>query len=161
LIYAVPFLPPFSRRPAADVGSRPYRIRSVAAMTTFQQAFEHLLSRAPGPVFPKARELYLRKYPLEAGEPQPFRTFLLREEILETAAGAVRIRALSFALVHWQRPQLAPEPYLAYLAERWQLRPDDLTLEGDQPWFRDGGAWGHFTAPAVYERAAPTTLMGT
>ena len=37
-------------------------------------------------MFPRARELYLRKYPLEP-EPQPadrFRTFLLEEEILES-----------------------------------------------------------------------------
>ena len=51
------------------------------SMTTFQQAFEQLLSRAPGPVFPRARELYLRKYPLEAAGADRFRTFLLREEI--------------------------------------------------------------------------------
>jgi hypothetical protein len=130
-------------------------------MTTFQQAFEQLLSRAPGPVFPRARELYLRKYPLEAGGAGRFRTFLLREEIQEAPGGAVRVRALSFALVHWQGPQLDGEPYLAYLAERWQLQPDTFELAGEEPWFRDGGAWCCFRAAAVYERAAPTTLMGT
>jgi len=129
------------------------------SMTTFQQAFEQLLSRAPGPVFPRARELYLRKYPLEAAGADRFRTFLLREEIQEASAGAVRVRALSFALVHWQGPQLAPDAYLTYLAERWQLYPDDLTLENGGSWFRDSGAWCHFSAAAVDERAAPTTLV--
>ena len=130
-------------------------------MTTFQQAFEQLLSRAPGPVFPKARELYLRKYPLEGATAERFRTFLLREEIQETTDGAVRVRALSFALVHWQGPQLTAEAYLAYLSERWQLRPIDLTLENGEAWFRQGGAWCRFSAAVVYERAAPTSLMGS
>ncbi|MFZ0408926.1 MAG: hypothetical protein WAM11_12565 [Cyanobium sp.] len=130
-------------------------------MTTFQQAFEQLLSRAPGPVFPKARELYLRKYPLEAGEATGLRTFLWREEIQEAAGGAVRVRALGFALVNWQGPQIEREAYLAYLSERWQLGPEDLCLVSGESWFRDGGAWCHFSAAAVYERSAPTTLMGS
>jgi len=129
-------------------------------MITFQQAFEQLLSRAPGPVFPRARELYLRKYPLEAAGAERFRTFLWREEIQEAPGGAVRVRAVSFALVHWQGPQLERESYLNYLSERWQLQPDTLELAGEEPWFRDGGAWCQFRAAAVYERAAPTTLMG-
>ena len=86
---------------------------SSAQMNSFQQAFESLLSVAPGPVFPRARELYLRKYPLEArlavdGSPvksaaaseaesevglDRFRTFLLEEEIQEAAGGIVRVRA--------------------------------------------------------------------
>ena len=71
----------------------------------------------------------------------------------------MRVRALSFALVHWQGPQLAPDAYLTYLAERWQLYPDDLTLENGGSWFRESGAWCHFSAAAVDERAAPTTLV--
>ncbi|MCX5968701.1 MAG: hypothetical protein NTV57_13880 [Cyanobacteria bacterium] len=130
-------------------------------MPTFQQAFEQLLSRAPGPVFPKARELYRRKYCLEATAAERFRTFLLQEEIQETVAGALRVRALSFALVHWQGPQLEAHDYLAYLQERWQLQPADLILETGEPWFRQGGAWCHFTAAAVYERAAPTSLVSS
>lgn len=132
-------------------------------MSDFQQAFERLLSRAPGPIFPRARELYLRKYPLEP-EPQPadrFRTFLLEEEILESDGGAVRVRALSFALVHWQAAQTKLPDYADYLAGRWGLRPDDLALVEGQSWFREGGAFSRFSAAAVYERAAPTALFSS
>ena len=68
--------------------------------TPFLQAFERLLSRAPGPLFPRARQLYLRKYSLEVDLANPFRTFLLEEEIQESAGGAVRIRAVSLSLIH-------------------------------------------------------------
>jgi hypothetical protein len=131
-------------------------------MIIFQQAFEQLLSSAPGPVFPRARALYLRKYCLEGTAAERFRTFLLQEEIQEASDGAMRMRALSFALVHWQGPQLEAQTYQTYLEQHWQLRPDDLTLENGEPWFRDGGAWCRFTAAAVYERAQqPTTLLGS
>lgn len=131
--------------------------------TSFQQAFEALLSRAPGPVFPRARQLYFRKYPLEGrstvearwveGERAAprFRTFLLQEEIQEGPSGLIRVRACRFAVVHWQAPQTNPADYLTYLDRRWHLQPTDLTpvLES---WFREGGAWACFSAPAVYEK---------
>lgn len=124
--------------------------------TTFQQAFEALLSRAPGPVFPRARQLYLRKVPLEGAITDPngldaprFRTFLLQEEIQEGALGGIRVRALRFAVVHWQAPQTNPADYLTYLRQRWGLQPADLLLVAD-PWFRDGGAWAWFSAAAAY-----------
>lgn len=125
--------------------------------TSFQQAFEALLVRAPGPVFPKARQLYLRKYPLEGPIANPgsldaprFRTFLLQEEIQEGPAGVLRVRARRFAVVHWQAPQTNPPDYLTYLQQRWNLQPTDLALV-EEPWFRDGGAWAFFSAAAVYE----------
>lgn len=125
--------------------------------TSFQQAFEALLARAPGPVFPKARQLYLRKYPLEGPIANPgsldaprFRTFLLQEEIQEGPAGVLRVRARRFAVVHWQAPQTNPPDYLTYLQQRWNLQPTDLALV-EEPWFRDGGAWAFFSAAAVYE----------
>jgi len=147
-------------------------------MNSFQQAFESLLSVAPGPVFPRARELYLRKYPLEArlavdGSPvesaaaseaesevglDRFRTFLLEEEIQEAAGGIVRVRALAFAVVHWQAPQTHLDAYSSYLQERWGLQPDGLTLEADS-WFREGGAYARFAAAAVYERAPSGELL--
>ena len=137
----------------------------VSENPTFPQAFERLLSRAPGPVFPRARELYLRKYCLEDGaQPQTagsLCTFVLEEEIQEAAGGAVRSRAVAFALVHWQGPQLELCRYAAYLAERWQLHPADLTPVADTPWFRESGAWARFSAPAVFERSAPTTLVSS
>ena len=125
----------------------------------FLLAFERLLSRAPGPVFPRARQLYLRKYALEPDDTSPFRTFLLDEEIQEASGGAIRIRAVSFAVVHWHGAQVAPQVYRDYLAGQWQLHPDDITPVKGESWFRDSGAWARFTAAAVYERAAPTTLV--
>jgi hypothetical protein len=133
------------------------------APLSFQQAFTSLLSLAPGPVFPRARQLYLRKYPLEGirdgGENPPedspvanrFRTFLLQEEIQEGSDGLYRVRGLRFAVVHWQAPQTNPADYLNVLRERWGLHPDDLRLE-EESWFRNGGAWASFSAMAVYER---------
>ena len=129
--------------------------------TPFLLAFEQLLSRAPGPLFPRARQLYLRKYSLECDASSRFRTFLLEEEIQESAVGAVRSRAMAFAVVHWQAPQVEPDVYVAYLARQWQLHPDDLTVITTGPWFRDGGAWARFSAPAVYERSTPTTLVSS
>lgn len=131
-----------------------------AEASPFLQAFERLLSRAPGPVFPRARALYLLKYSLEAAtEPARFRTFLLEEEIQEASGGALRIRAVAFAVVHWQAPQIAAQAYTAYLIERWGIQPSEVRTIDDRGWFRDGGAWARFQAAAVYERAAPTTLL--
>ncbi len=128
---------------------------------TFIEAFEGLLSRAPGPVFPRARALYLLKYPLESGEAGAFRTFLLEEEILESPAGAVRSRALAFAVVHWQAPQVERSVYAAYLTQRWSIDPPDLSPVPDAAWFREGGAWARFSLPVVFERAHPTTLFSS
>jgi hypothetical protein len=130
-----------------------------AVSPSFAQAFERLLTRAPGPVFPRARSLYLCKYPLEADGEGAFRTFLLQEELLESAAGAVRSRALAFAVVHWQAAQVERAVYAAYLAERWQIHPHDLSPVQDQAWFREGGAWARFSLPVVYEGGRPTTLL--
>jgi hypothetical protein len=126
---------------------------------TFQQAFEHLLSRAPGPVFPRARELYLRKYPLETDPATPFRTFLLDESIQESEAGILRISALRFALVQVGQHPLDLEACRNYLRQRWGLEPDELVPMGGDGWFRDGAPWARFSAAAVHERAAPTTLI--
>ena len=128
-------------------------------MESFQQAFEALLALAPGPVFPRARELYLRKYCLEGRDAQDrFRTFLFEEEIQESEAGSVRVSALSFAVVHWQAAQSTPEEYAAYLQQRWQLQPDGLSLENES-WFRDGGAFARFQAAASYERSPSGELL--
>ena len=127
-------------------------------MASFQQAFVSLLSVAPSPLFPKARALYLSKYPLETTASEGeiplgrFRTFLVSEEIQESAAGVLRVLAQQFAVVHWQAPQTNSEDYLAYLIERWDGAPDGVTL-AEEAWFRDGGAFALFYAPAVYERA--------
>lgn len=119
----------------------------------FQEAFESLLQRAPSPLFPRARQLYLRKYCLEGSEAGPLRTFLLEEETNEQDGGLLlTVRARRFAVVHWQGPQLAPQEYRAYLQGRWDLEPEQLQPVDDTPWFRQGGAWAWFRAEAVYAR---------
>ncbi|MDA0717389.1 MAG: hypothetical protein O2839_04095 [Cyanobacteria bacterium] len=120
-------------------------------MESFKQAFHALLSLAPGPVFPRARELYLRKYCLEGRDAKDrFRTFLFEEQIQESDEGGVQVMALSFAVVHWHAAQSTPEEYATYLQQRWQLQPDGLSLEME-PWFREGGAFARFRAAALYE----------
>jgi len=107
------------------------------APLTFQQAFTTLMSLAPGPVFPRARQLYLRKYPLEGASVREegealacrFRTFVLEEEIQEGRDGLYRVRARAFAVVHWQAPQTTPDDYATYLQQRSQLEPSSLGLE--------------------------------
>jgi hypothetical protein len=133
----------------------------VSDSLSFQQAFEHLLARAPGPVFPRARSLYLRKYPLEGEAAGPFLTFLLEEEIQESAAGALRIRSVAFALVAWQQPSIDIQLAADYLQSRWGLQPADLHAVEGQSWFRDGGGFARFQAAAVYERTAPTSLLSS
>ena len=120
---------------------------------TFQEAFGQLLQRAPSPLFPRARQLYLRKYCLEGAGAAALRTFLLEEEIEELQSGTLlTVRARRFAVVHWQGPALPRERYLAYLQSRWQLEPESLQPVNDTPWFRQGGAWAWFRAEAVYVR---------
>jgi hypothetical protein len=120
---------------------------------SFQEAFESLLQRAPSPLFPKARQLYLRKYCLEGAEAGRLRTFLLEEEIAERDGGLLlTVRARRFAVVHWQAPQLTAQDYRAYLQRRWDLEPEQLQPVDDTSWFRQGGAWAWFRAEAVYAR---------
>ncbi|MFM7314262.1 MAG: hypothetical protein ACKO0M_14055, partial [Cyanobium sp.] len=120
---------------------------------TFQQAFEQLLHKAPSPLFPKARQLYLRKYCLEGPSAGALRTFLLEEEISEETGGTLlTVRARRFAVVHWQAPALQEQDYLRYLQSRWQLETVCLQRVTDTPWFREGGAWAWFRAEAVYVR---------
>ncbi|MFY8149216.1 MAG: hypothetical protein ACOVNL_08370 [Prochlorococcaceae cyanobacterium] len=128
-------------------------------MASFPLAFERLLRVAPGPVFPRARQLYLRKYCLEGPTADgAFRTFLLEEDIQEGPEGVVRVRALSFALVHWQAPQTTPEAYAAYLCSQWELEPAELQL-ADEQWFRQGGAYACFRQPLVFERGSSGELL--
>ncbi|MCT0207670.1 hypothetical protein [Synechococcus sp. CS-1332] len=139
-------------RPSAAVISEPL---------SFQQSFERLLARAPGPVFPRARALYLQKYPLEGESQDDFRTFLLEEEIQESPAGALRIRALALAIVAWGQPCFEPAAASAYLERRWGLRPHDLQEVEGASWFRESGPFGRFRTLAVYERVAPTSLLSS
>lgn len=133
----------------------------ISELPSFQQAFERLLARAPGPVFPRARALYLQKYPLEGEQEGDFRTFLLEEEIQESPAGALRVRARAMAIVAWGQSQVDAAAAVAYLERRWGLRPHDLQVVEGASWFRDGGAYARFATTAVFERVAPTTLLSS
>lgn len=115
----------------------------------FAAAFQHLMSRAPGPVFPRARRLYFDKYPLEGLDaPTPFRTHLLEETVQEGADGAMAIEATVFALVPWtpseqQRDDTGlPDPAAGarYLLERWQQQASAITVVAG-PWFRTESAY--------------------
>lgn len=120
---------------------------------SFQEAFETLLQRAPSPLFPRARQLYLRKYCLEGAAAGALRTYLLEEEIGEHDGGRLlTVRARRFAVVHWQGPQLSSQAYRDYLRQHWDLDPEQLQPVQDTAWFRDGGAWAWFGAEAVYAR---------
>jgi hypothetical protein len=125
---------------------------------SFEQAFVSLLQRAPSPLFPRARLLYLRKYCLEGAEAAELRTFLLEEDVDERDGGLLlTVRARRFAVVHWQGPQLEAQTYRAYLQLRWGLEPEQLQPVEDTPWFRHGGAWAWFRADAEYARDFTTS----
>ncbi|MFM7087586.1 MAG: hypothetical protein ACKOXO_11435 [Cyanobium sp.] len=126
----------------------------------FQDSVVQLLRRAPGPLFPRARQLYLRKYCLEGGEPPTFRTFLLEERIEENEDGTLlTVHAERFALVHWHGEALTAEAYRRYLRDHWQLEPELLEPVSGESWFRQGGAWAWFRAQATYQRESPRSLL--
>lgn len=115
----------------------------------FEHAFQRLMSRAPGPVFPRARRLYFDKYPLEGLETvSPFHTHLLEETIQEGADGALSIAATAFALVPRQPTDQPtadtggpdPEAGARYLQEQWQQQATELVVVAG-PWFRTKSAY--------------------
>lgn len=141
-------LPP----PADRTDSR--SLSAPAGNSPLDSAFAELLSLAPGPIFPRARQLYFRKYPLEGpGHSGPFRTHLLAEQVQEheglERAGYL-VRAISFAVVYWDGAPSVSEPdYAGYLAQRWDLANLTLTPEPEL-WFRGEGHYARFHSPATY-----------
>ena len=141
-----------------------------------REAYEALMSRAPGAAFHRARELYFNKYPLPQGESEPdLRLYLVDEQLKETSQPAddgnashrlvtLSSRPGALAVVHWQRIDApSAEQVNAYLSVTWGLDPDQLnqkTLE--QPWFRDGGHQIRLTAPSdlVWRKSSLLTLPG-
>jgi len=126
--------------------------------SAFETAFVALLRQAPGPIFPRARQLYFRKYALEGqGQDGPFRTHLLAEQVEEAdgleGAGHL-VRAVSFAVVYWDGTPASSDPdFAGYLSERWALEAPDLTPEPEF-WFRGEGLYARFSAPALYRSAS-------
>ena len=114
-------------------------------------AYGALLSRAPAPLFARARQLYLNKYCLDGRTTQsPLRLFVVQETLDEQVeadqdAGPLgRVATLQsstaeLALVHWQRDEPPEQTFLeTYLQRSWQLQPSQLSpLE--ERWFRNGG----------------------
>jgi hypothetical protein len=136
-------------------------------------ALDRLYERAPSPLFPRARQLYFLKYPLE-GHPKEldssaftdrFRTFVLRETTClpseesqeqEPHRPITRINAL--AVVHWQSPQTNFDDYANYISRHWLLDPERLRVS-DQPWFREGGAWARLSITGPIGGPVPTPVV--
>jgi hypothetical protein len=141
-----------------------------------RQALVALVSRAPHPLFPKARRLYFDKYPLEghpdaleaAAAPPPLRTFLLQETLIEADGSVVapplaepvseslfdRFRLQELAVVHWQAETIDLHQVHAYLQQAWQLEGATVTAEPDG-WFREGGAWARVSLSGADPVPAP------
>jgi len=114
-------------------------------------AYGALLSRAPAPLFARARQLYLNKYCLDGRTTQsPLRLFVAQETLNERVepdqeAGPLgRVATLQsttteLALVHWQREEPPEQTLLeTYLQRIWQLQPSQL-YPAEGRWFRNGG----------------------
>ncbi|MFL0769644.1 MAG: hypothetical protein AB8E87_08340 [Prochlorococcus sp.] len=131
---------------------------------SLRSAFEQLMSRAPAPIFPKARQLYLHKYSLDSqAESSELKLFIKEERIEELIEEPIEnqnqenpppriavllIRPISFALVHWQRAEPARDELVRnYLNERWGLTNKGLTPE-PTPWFKNGGHQSLLPTPA-------------
>ncbi len=114
-------------------------------------AYGALLSRAPAPLFTRARKLYLNKYCLDGrGSQSPLRLFVVQETLNESVepdpeAGPLgRIATLQsstaeLALVHWQMDEPPAQTLIqTYLQQSWQLSPSLIT-PCTESWFRNGG----------------------
>ena len=114
-------------------------------------AYAELLSRAPAPLFARARQLYLNKYCLDGRTTQSkLRLFVVQETLDERVetdqdAGPLgRIATLQssteeLALVNWQRDEHPGQTLIeTYLQQSWQLRPSLITAIAE-PWFRNSG----------------------
>ena len=114
-------------------------------------AYGALLSRAPAPLFTRARKLYLNKYCLDGRSSQsPLRLFVVQETLNESVepdpeAGPLgRIATLQsstaeLALVHWQMDEPPAQTLIqTYLQQSWQLSPSLIT-PCTESWFRNGG----------------------
>ena len=114
-------------------------------------AYATLLSRAPAPLFKRARQLYLNKYSLDGRNSESqLRLFVAQERLDERVepdpdAGplgrlaTLQSSTLELALVHWQQDDPPAEPLVeTYLQQSWQLRPS-LISSANESWFRNGG----------------------
>ena len=114
-------------------------------------AYAELLSRAPAPLFARARQLYLNKYCLDGRTTQsPLRLFVVQETLNERVeadqeAGplgrvvTLQSSSTELAIVHWQRDEPPEQAVIeTYLHQSWQLQPSQLSPV-EEHWFRNGG----------------------
>ena len=133
--------------------------------SSLQQAFAQLMQSAPSALFPKARRLYLNKFPLDRRDStSALRLFVANgqvEEQIETASdnathriAVLTIRPLKLALVHWLQAEPASNAAVEdYFTSHWQLDTPALEAQAEA-WFREGGHLSLFTAPEglIWER---------
>jgi len=151
-------------------------VRTGFGMTQkLQDAYQALMVKAPGAAFPKARNLYLKKYQLpQADESSELRLFVSEESLEETQQPAGdgpeqhRIATLTsipmqLAVVHWQQPEAPEQDKLRrWLKSVWDLEADQLTLTPfAEPWFREGGHQTRFSPPdgVIWQQRSRLTLM--
>ena len=110
------------------------------------------MNRAPTPIFPKARALYLNKYPLDQIDNSSKLRLFIQEELVEERVESdhleanptensngtfivLLIKPIRFALVHWQEPEAAsPGLVKRYLNQSWGLENQGLQPK-QTPWF--------------------------
>ncbi|TCD56501.1 hypothetical protein [Synechococcus sp. BS55D] len=133
--------------------------------SSLQQAFAQLMQSAPSALFPKARRLYLNKFPLDGRDStSALRLFVANEQVeeqIETASdnatdrsAVLTIRPLKLALVHWLQAEPASDAAMEnYFRSHWQLDAPALEAQAEA-WFREGGHQSLFTAPEglIWER---------
>ena len=140
------------------------------------EAYEALMSRAPGAAFHRARELYFNKYPLPQEESeQDLRLYIVDEQLKETIEPArdgnashrlvtLTSRPGALSIVHWQRVDApSAEQVRSYLSAAWNMNPDQLKQKPlEQPWFRDGGHQIRLTVPTdlIWQKTSLLTLPG-
>ncbi|MAR06746.1 MAG: hypothetical protein CL862_06565 [Cyanobium sp. NAT70] len=139
-----------------------------------QQAYNALMAKAPGAAFPRARTLYLNKYPLpHSTDDTSLRLYVCEEQLDESQQPApdgeeghrivtLTARPVRLALVHWQSmAQPVNDQVLNYLQRCWELDAKQLKLEhSSEPWFRNGGYQMRFTPPKqlIWQQQSLLTL---
>lgn len=150
--------------------------------SVFEQALETLLATAPPLAYPRARELYFRKFSLEhnLGSDHPadglgnISTFVRMaarqssteggaESPVDPATGAPADAANAeppepvlegFSVVNWDDHPTDLDGFADYLARRWNLHPS--TLEPNhETWFRGSGQVANFKLPEMAIRPSP------
>ncbi|MCP9888775.1 hypothetical protein KBY96_12660 [Cyanobium sp. ATX 6A2] len=147
-----------------------------------EQALDALLAAAPPLAYPRARELYFRKFSLEhnLGSDHPadglgnISTFVRMAARQSSAEGAVESPVdpasgapadaadaeppepvlEGFSVVNWDENPIDLHGFAGYLACRWDLHPSTLD-PSHETWFRGRGQVAHFYLPEMAIRSTP------